>query len=409
LRLSITYGRAAVKSRVWEGKLSVTQHVPKRRPIATPQEGAGGTEHKTVHSPDVIAVKGLLMQFGTPRELVEALRSQRPAAWRQLDWLCRPVVVRLLLAERERCGMEEKLEQLTLHTLHWIELYLRSCKPEEFNQFAGDEKGWRLFRNYLLVKTKKLFLWSLGPPPSDVGSGRPSPSGPSPGEPDAASALGCQTRYEFQRYCRPLKRVPGDMIEFLWINDKSFWVLVADGTGHSWLPYLLVQGLSVFWKSLVASPDMTPGKLFALLHEELQTCMPEGFYFEAALARFDSASVTIASAGDVWILVRQQGDPVARPRDLGDRGGVWLGLETHRRLDDQATWPFNAGDEITLASDGLSNQPLGNQRLRETLPDGLGRTVQDGSLHRDVLQILDNALARNLPDDDISIATVRRL
>lgn len=350
------------------------------------------------------------MQFGTPRELVEALRSQRPAAWKQLDWLCRPVIEGLLSAERERCGMEERLEQLTLHTLHWIELLLRSCEPEEFKGFAGDEEGWLLFRNYLLVKTKKLFLWNLGPPPGDDGPGGPGQSVSSPGDPHAAAALGSQTRYEFRRYCRPLKRVPGDLIEFLWINDESFWVLIADGTGDAWLPYLLVQGLSHLWKSLVASPDMTPGKLFLLLHEELQKCLPDGFFFEAALARFDPGTVTVACAGDISITVREQGDRGARSRDLGERCGGWLGLEgLDRKLEDQETWPFCPGDEITMASDGLFNQSAGQQRLRETIEDDLARVPQGNSLHHDVLQILENALTSNLPDDDISVATVRRL
>ncbi len=351
------------------------------------------------------------MQFGTPKELVEALRSQRPAAWKQLDWLCRPVIVELLIALRRRSEMEEDLDSLTLNTLHWIELFLRSHTPEEFNEFAGDEAGWRQFRNYLLLKTAKLLLWDLGRPPG-VGSapGDPGQSTSPPQDPNAASALGSQTRYEFRRYCRPLKRVPGDMIEFLWINDKSFWVLVADGTGHSWLPYMLAQGLSVFWKSLVASPDMTPGKLFVLLQEQLQTCLPEGFYFEAALARFDSASVTVASAGDICILVRQQGDPVARPRELGELGGGWLGLEgVDRQAGHQQTWPFHPGDELTLASDGLSNQPLGEQRLGHTLLGDLAKAAQGRSLHQDVLQILEDALAGNSPCDDISVATVRRL
>jgi serine phosphatase RsbU (regulator of sigma subunit) len=300
--------------------------------------------------------------------------------------------------------MDEDLNSLTLHTLHWIELFLRSHQPEEFNAFAGDEGGWRQFRNYLLLKTAKLLLWDVG------GFGYPGHSSSPPQDPNAASALGSQTRYEFLRYCRPLKRVPGDMIEFLWINDRSFWVLVADGTGHSWLPHLLAQGLSVFWKSVVASPDMTPGKLFVLLHEQLQTCLPDGFFFEAALARFDSASVTVALAGDICILVRQQGDRVARPRDLGERCGGWLGLAgADRQVGDQETWPFSPGDELTMASDGLFNQPFGEQRLRHTILGDLAAVAQGRSLHHDVLQILENALASNSPDDDISVATVRRL
>ena len=35
----------------------------------------------------------------------------------------------------------------------------------------------------------------------------------------AASVLGCRGRYEFRRYCRPLKQVPGDLIDFLWLSD----------------------------------------------------------------------------------------------------------------------------------------------------------------------------------------------
>ena len=350
------------------------------------------------------------MLFSTPRELVEGLHRQRDVAWRELDGLCRPGIVDLVADARRRFEIIEEADVLSQCTLHWIEHFVLRRRLVEWDQFGGDERGWREFRAYLLVKTAKLFLWDPGP--LSVGNGKPE----KPAKPgillgedphSAASALGCLGRYEFKGYCRPLRQVPGDLIEFLWVNDESFWLLVADATGHSWPAHLLVQGLSVQWRSLATSPEITPGDVMVLLQNHFKGRLPEGLFFDAVVARFDPQTVTVAPGGRARVLLRHAAQKEA---ELKCFGGGLLGIDYPvLQVGQEETWPFVPGDELTLASDGLYEHPLKGPQLDEVILRVLARVGEGNSLHEDVLRALSYAMAQDVPCDDISIATVRRL
>jgi hypothetical protein len=341
--------------------------------------------------------------------LVEGLHRQRDAAWKELDGLCRPGVVELVVDARRRFKIDEGVDLLSRHTLHWIEHFVLARRPAEWDRFAGDDDGWREFRAYLLLKAGKLFLWDLGPPSG--GNSRPEQFNRLAtflaGDPHgAASALGCQGRYEFKRYCRPLKQVPGDLIDFLWLNDEALWVLVADATGKSWPAHLLVQGLAVQWKSLATSPDLTPGDLMVLLQNLFKDRLPEGLFFDAVVARFDSNTVTVAPAGYARVLLRHGAHKEAELKCLG---GGYLGIDYPvLQVGQQETWPFRPGDELTFATDGLYEHPLKGPQLGDVILGVLARVADGKSLHEDVLRALSYASCRDDPSDDISIATVRR-
>ena len=354
------------------------------------------------------------MLFGSPRELVEGLHQQRDVAWKELAGLCRPGVVKIVVDARRRFQIHSRYEVETLsqYTLHFIEHFVLARKPAEWDRFAGSEGGWREFRAYLLVTAKKK-LFSRDPGPLPGGNGAPE----EPGNPatslaedphhSAASALGCMGRYELKCFCLPVEQVSGDLIEFLWINDESFWLLVADATNHSWPAHLLVQGLSVQWKSAAASPEMTPGDLMVLLQNHFQGRLPDEKSFDAVVARFDCESVTVAPAGCARVLLRHG---AGKGTELRVFGGGFLGMDFPvLQVGQEETWPFKPGDELTLASDGLYDHPLCGPQLSQVMLQVLDTVAEGKSLHEDALKALRYAMAQDVQCDDVSIATVRRL
>lgn len=351
------------------------------------------------------------MRFATPKRLVVGLRQDQKGARRQLELLCRPGCV-LMLRRRFNALEPFKERLLAERTIIHIRLHLTSRPLELFDQFSrkGSRKkdGWREFRAYCLWIVGKS-LWGPGPPEGDAGipprSARPaSASAPNA---DPFLAVGHQTRYHFHQFSRPFDEVSGDLIEFLWVDDQSFWVLLGDVAGKSWLAHLVAQGLSGQWKSLAALPDMTPGNLMSLLQAQLETCLPDDLFIETVVARFDPTTVTVAPAGMIRVLVRgRDGAPV----DLRELEGGLLGVKYDEpQVGHQVSWPFSPGDELAFASDGLYDQRFRLWTLQHAIVSMLASLARSGSLHQDILTVLRYAMDVAPPGDDISVATIRRL
>jgi hypothetical protein len=162
----------------------------------------------------------------------------------------------------------------------------------------------------------------------------------------------------------------------------------------------------VQWKSLATSPDLTPGDLMVLLQNLFKDRLPEGLFFDAVVARFDSNTVTVAPAGYARVLLRHGAHKEAELKCLG---GGYLGIDYPvLQVGQQETWPFRPGDELTFATDGLYEHPLKGPQLGDVILGVLARVADGKSLHEDVLRALSYASCRDDPSDDISIATVRR-
>jgi serine phosphatase RsbU (regulator of sigma subunit) len=138
---------------------------------------------------------------------------------------------------------------------------------------------------------------------------------------------------------------------------------------------------------------------------ELQSVLPDETFVEAVVGRFcSSGEVFLAAAGSCLPILRRSGICRAEFHALG---GCLLGLEIGGR--DQCSWTLDPGDELLLATDGLFDQPCGDQRLQARLPECVGNRLTDGrGLHGAVIEVLGEVLCSIPQHDDITIVTLRR-
>ena len=197
----------------------------------------------------------------------------------------------------------------------------------------------------------------------------------------------------------PRDLVAGDLIEHA-VRGDTLWLLVADATGKSWPAHLVVSGVSSLWKSHDKSPDREPSDLLALLETQLVSHLPEGVFVEAVLGRFaPDGHAVICSAGGSTLLLR---GPKGAPITLRQLSGSWLGLDIEPRTQESLT--LEDGEEITFATDGLYDQPMGEKRCRDTILKILSRRPAAESLHRGVVDFFERARHDTPQFDDVAIA-----
>jgi serine phosphatase RsbU (regulator of sigma subunit) len=190
--------------------------------------------------------------------------------------------------------------------------------------------------------------------------------------------------------------------------EEALWIIVADVTGHGYAAHLVAAGLPFLWQARqivgMRSGGLAPEKLLNALGRELEQVLPDGIFVEAVIGRFTSDGQVCASgAGNCRVAVKRSGE---RQIYLDDFGGYYLGLELGDR--EQREWSLDTGDELMLASDGLHEQPCGeNARLKTGLTVRVETSLASGrDLHDSVLDALDDALRVCPQCDDITIVTV---
>ncbi len=222
------------------------------------------------------------------------------------------------------------------------------------------------------------------------------------GEPDFAA-------YEVRSYAQPLERVGGDW----WDHDaepgRVLWVILGDVTGHGYPAYLLAAGLPYLWRTKAIAERRAevqePHELLGALGRELEAVLPDDVFVEAVLGRFDTSgeAVLAAAGGCRPILRRSQADLPERHSLSGCQLGLELGDQ------DQCSRNLDHGDELLLATDGLFDQPCGDQeRLGKRLAELCRRQLASGrDLHAAALEVLAQVLKENAQHDDITVITLR--
>jgi hypothetical protein len=329
----------------------------------------------------------------TPLDLVRAIHAADSRAWTVLEQWCRPPIAALIKVMAGRLGSAgEDTEVLISRALRWLVMYLRSR-----DTIAYQDVGRETFVRSLVLAA---FRW-LDPFASD---GLVVPL-LHPGQ------LVLET-YELREHRQPLDHVGGDW----WCHESSqgqagaLWVIVADVTGHGYGAYLVAAGLPHLWQSRpIASlraraPALEPRAVLDALGRELESVLPEGIFVEAVLGRFSSrGEAVLAAAGACRPILRRSEDCAAEFHLLS---GCFLGLELGHR--DQRDWTLHPGDEMLLATDGLFDQPCGDQRLHARLPECAGAHLSAGrDLHEAVVEVLDEALRSRPQHDDITVVTLR--
>lgn len=324
--------------------------------------------------------------FPTPRDLVEGLHSRHTRARRELHHLLAEPIARLMRELIDRYQLDADHDLLVLHALHLAETTLRVRPP------AGlDTLSWTAFRAGLLLQLARLAIQPFGATTLD---GAASPL-----------VLPHSAHFHHQTFFRPSMRIGtqffgGDWYAGHQADDGSYWIFVADVTGHGYYAYLLATALPAVWQRTWASasgPGLEPADLLTVMHELLADCLPDGIFLECALLRLrPDGEVVVASAGRTRLLVH----PVNRPASLIRLRGAWLGLRPPTRAE-QFTLHLDPRDEMILTTDGVFDQ-LADQGGVEPL-----LAARDGHFHT-MCETLDRSVAARGQKDDITMLLVRR-
>jgi hypothetical protein len=328
-----------------------------------------------------------------PSELIEALLRGDAAARACLERWCRTPIDRMV---RRVVEFQPSLdgEALVGRTLRWVEMYLRS---------RGSSAFLGASRSAFVAELCSAAYRVLSPSGPDAiaspQSGRPRPD---------KECLPESCPYALRSLSQPVEKVGGDWWSADAAMERALWVIVADVTGHGYMAHVVAAGLPHLWRTrriiAMRGERFTPRELLNALGQELADCLPDGVFVEAALGRLSVAgAISVAGAGNCCIIIRRSGRTHI---DLHDFGGFYLGMELGDR--DQREWSLGVGDELMLASDGLHEQPCGeNLRLKAGLACRVeGRLASGHDLHDAVLDALEKVLRAHPQADDITVVTV---
>jgi hypothetical protein len=328
-----------------------------------------------------------------PIDLVEGLHRADECARDQLRHLCLGSIERLVdrLMTRHRPNAERKV--VIDRTLRWVEMYLRSRSAARF-----DGMNSRAFLALILASAYKM----LTPPELHCQQ-----------EPFAAMSepLQCPNGYQVWRFCQPCEQVGGD---WLGIDDSSgadLWTLVIDVTAHGYASYITAHGVSHLWRARpiveLRASGRTPREILGVMSRELEPVLPDEVFVEAALGRFTSTGeASVAGAGFCRVIYRRGGQACVKLQRIGGHLlGCFWGND-----HEQESWSLLADDELTIASDGLYEQPdeFGHNLEIRIVEHISRRLAPGGSTHNAILEILKDVVGNRPRHDDVTVLSVLR-
>jgi serine phosphatase RsbU (regulator of sigma subunit) len=211
--------------------------------------------------------------------------------------------------------------------------------------------------------------------------------------------------WEVAAFMRPATEVGGDYYDFRVEEDGALAVAVGDAVGHGARSGTIVAAA----KSLFAShaEPVPVGETLSLFDRVFRGMGLRRAHMAMILARFAGEHCELAAAGMPPVLVRRAGGQVEEIDLPGTPLGALGGAYPTRRLT------IEPGDAALFLSDGLpelragADQPLGYPRVRELLAAADGTSAQ--GVVEALAASLEELLAGEQPDDDITFVVVRRV
>jgi hypothetical protein len=326
-------------------------------------------------------------------ELVECLRRGEKNGRDQLRQLCLGSIERLV--ERVFRDYRPTVDRSDVidRTLRWVEFYLRSRPPLFFDGMNG-----RAFLALILSSAYKM----LTPPELD-GSRRPAPT--------VSEPLQCPSGYQVWKFCLPCEQVAGDWLGVDYASCSCLWTLVIDVTAHGYASYITAQAVSHLWQTQpiarLRALSKSPGEVLSLMSQELETVLPEDVFVEASLGRFTAdGEASLSGAGVCRVILRRAAhEHVHLSRFGGHLLGCFWGND-----HDELNWSLLADDELTIASDGLYEQPdLDGQHLEHRIVEYVTQRLAEGrTMHKAVIEVVHEVVGAQPIQDDISVLSVVR-
>jgi hypothetical protein len=351
------------------------------------------------------------MRFSSPIEFVAALRSRSCDAREELNHRLHRSIRDLVGIVQRRFAVQDDLERLTGHVLRWVELYLVSRPESELKEIgresgAGDSEAERRFVAYILAAAFRHFLYG----PSVLLRERKQsllPERRAKEQSSDAQFAFALSEVGLSASClrMPLDGVSGDIADWASANG-NLWIIIGDATGHGWLAYAVIDGVVCLWRALLReSPSISPRELCRKLDEHLYACLPDAMFVEATICGFNTKGVVRASPAGVCRLIFLR-DAISTV-EVAQLGGGYLGMQLGEYSEE--VFQLGTGDQLTMASDGLYEQPRGNKQLIADLNGELAARCASESLHEAVSGLLEETLATNAQADDITVVSVSYL
>jgi serine phosphatase RsbU (regulator of sigma subunit) len=282
-------------------------------------------------------------------------------------------------------------------------MHLLAQDPARFTSLSNDPKAaWEVFAGYVTAAVARI-LWE--PKAARKRSGRIA-AWWHRATATLAWVWPCRRQvrysaYDVSSFYRPRDAVGGDVWKVS-PHEEALWVFVADVSGKSWPAYILACGLPDLWDCCLCAAPTAPVDLMQRLEDQLRGCLPDGLFIEAAVGCFASGGAAeVTTAGGPLVL---RHDAAVGKVQVHTLGGPLLGLGIPG-LRDRGVWLLGRGDEVLLASDGVTARPFGKGGIERIMNGG---ALGGKTLHQVLVQALSDVLVVAGQEDDITVVTVRR-
>ncbi len=221
-------------------------------------------------------------------------------------------------------------------------------------------------------------------------------------------ALPTPPAFELGAYNRIANMVGGDIYDFVLLPDGRLAVLFGDASGHGMTAGLVMAVAHAAFRTQLET-DPAPEAMFATLNRILcRTGGPRAFFGCVYLLLSPDGSFTGSVAGHPPVL---RLDGAGAVREWIGKGAYPLGVKTPLSWEVERGF-IEAGQALLLHSDGLSEArdasgaEFGEARIELSLRRAVTLPAPDlvVALARDVTDFC----GREAPEDDVSIAAIRR-
>jgi serine phosphatase RsbU (regulator of sigma subunit) len=215
--------------------------------------------------------------------------------------------------------------------------------------------------------------------------------------------------YEIGAYNRIANMVGGDIYDFVLLPDGRLAVLFGDASGHGMTAGLVMAVAHAAFRTQLET-DPAPEAMFATLNRILcRTGGPRAFFGCVYLLLSPDGSFSGSVAGHPPVLRVGTGGEI---RERIGVGAYPLGVKTPQTWERQSG-RFEPGETLLLHSDGLpeardgSGAEFGDVRIEASIRRAatLPAPALVDALAGDIMAFC----GRNAPEDDVSIAAIRRL
>ena len=215
--------------------------------------------------------------------------------------------------------------------------------------------------------------------------------------------------YEIGAYNRIANMVGGDIYDFVLIPDGRLAVLFGDASGHGMTAGLVMAVAHAAFRTQLET-DPAPEAMFATLNRILcRTGGPRAFFGCVYLLLSPDGAFSGAVAGHPPVLHVGSGGEI---RERIGVGAYPLGVKTSETWERQSG-RIEPGEALLLHSDGLpeardaSGSEFGDARIEASVRRAAGLPAPGlvDALAKDLMAFC----GRETPEDDVSIAAIRRL